>query len=132
MIDAASSYIGRAVTADKLGVWDQTNRMAAPGQESVEVADAVAKLDRAPPLRPIPSIVLTADKPLRADLQPADADASVTFDDWLVGQDLLATGLTAKHVTKTNSGHNVYLYSPRLVNKAIREVVAEVRDGNGN
>ncbi len=74
--------------------------------------------------------MLTADKRLRADLQPDDADASVTFDDWLVGQDLLATGLDAKHVTETNSGHNVYLYSPQLVNRAIREVVAAVRDGN--
>ena len=132
MVDAGSSYIGRAVSAEKLGVWDQTNRIAAPGQESVEVADAVAKLDAAPPLHPIPSIVLTADKPLRADLQPVDAAASVTFDDWLVGQDLLATGLAAKQVTRTNSGHHLYLYSPRLVNQAIREVVADVRRGNGS
>ena len=132
MVDAGSSYIGRAVTAGKLGVWDQTNRIAAPGQESVEVVDAVAKLDAAPPLHAIPAIVLSADKPLRADLQPVDADASVTFDDWLVGQDLLATGLAAKHVTETNSGHHIYLYSPRLVNKAIREVVADVRNENGS
>jgi hypothetical protein len=83
-------------------------------------------------LHPIPSVVLTADKWVRPELLPADADASVTFDDWLVGQDLLAAGLAAKHVTKTKSGHNVYLYSPQLVNKAIREVVADVRDGNGS
>jgi pimeloyl-ACP methyl ester carboxylesterase len=127
MVDAGSSYVARAVTADKLAVWDQTNRMAAPGQESVELADAVAKLDAAPPLHPIPSIVLSADKPLRGDLQPVDADASVTFDDWLVGQDLLATGLDARHVAETDSGHNVYLYSPRLVIQAIREVVTDVR-----
>ena len=86
-------------------VWDQTNRIAAPGLESVEVADAVAKIDAAPPLHRMPSIVLTADKAMRADLQPVDADASVTFADWLAGQDLLATGLAAKQVTETNSGH---------------------------
>ena len=57
--------------------------------------------------------------------------ASVTFDDWLVGQDLLSAGLDAKHVTETNLGHNIYLYSPRLVNAAIREVVADVRNGSG-
>ena len=78
----------------------------------------------------MPSIVLTADKALRADLQPADADASVTFADWLAGQDLLAQDLAAKHITDTSSGHNIYLYSPRLVNDAIRDVIADVRDEN--
>ena len=130
MVDAASSYIGRAVTAEKLGAWDRINRMAEPGRESVEVADAIATLDAAPRLRPIPSIVLTADKRTRADLVPPDVDVGVTFDDWLVGQNLLANGLDAKHVTETNSGHNVYLYSPRLVSSAIREVVTEVRAGS--
>jgi pimeloyl-ACP methyl ester carboxylesterase len=127
MVDAASSYIGRAVSAEQLDAWDRVNRMAAPGQESVEVADAVARLDAAPPLRPIPVVVLTADKRMRADLQPPGVDIGVTFDDWLVGQDLLAAGLDAEHVTRTNSGHNIYLYSPALVNAAIREVVADVR-----
>jgi pimeloyl-ACP methyl ester carboxylesterase len=130
MVDAGSSYIARAVSAEKLGVWDQTNRIAAPGQESVEIADAITKLDAAPALQRMPAIVLSADKPLSPDLQPPDADASVTFDDWLVGQRLLAAGLAADHVTRTNSGHNIYLYSPRLVNKAIRQVVADVRDGD--
>jgi len=127
MVDAASSYIGRAVAADALGRWDRVNRMAGPGQESVEVADAVAQLDAAPPLPPMPAVVLTADKRVRADLLPPDVDVGVTFDDWLIAQDLLATGIDARHVTHTNSGHNVYLYSPQLVNRAIRDVVADVR-----
>ena len=127
MVDAASSYIGRAVSAEKLGAWDVVNRMAAPGQESVEVADAIATLDAAPPLPVIPAIVLTADKRVRADLVPPDVDVGVTFDDWLVGQDLLVRGIDAEHVTETHSGHNIYLYSPRLVNRAIRTVVADVR-----
>lgn len=127
MVDAGSSYIGRAVSAEKLAAWDEMNRVAPPGHESVEIADAVARLDAAPPLHPIPSVVLTADKALRADLQPVDADASVTFDDWLVGQDLLAAGLGARQITETDSGHNIYLYSPQLVIRAISEVVADVR-----
>jgi hypothetical protein len=51
----------------------------------------------------------------------------VTFDDWLAAQDRLATELHARHVTRTNSGHNIYLYSPALVVDAIREVVDDVR-----
>lgn len=91
------------------------------------IASAVLALDASPPLRPIPAVVLTADKPIRADLQPPGIDIGVTFDDWLVGQDLLAAGLAAEHVTQTDSGHNVYLYAPSLVNRAIHEVVADVR-----
>ena len=95
MVDAGSSSIGRAVTAEKLGVWDQMNRIAPPDLESVELADAVATLDAAPPLHRMPAVVLTADRALRADLQPPDADLSVTFTDWLAGQDLLAQELAA-------------------------------------
>lgn len=92
---------------------------------------AVLALDASPPLRPIPAVVLTADKPIRADLQPSGIDIGVTFDDWLVAQDLLAAGVDAEHVTRTDSGHNIYLYAPQLVNAAIREVVTDVRDANG-
>ena len=86
--------------------------------------DALARLDAAPALRPLPAIVLSADKPYRMDLlPPEDIEASVTFTDWRVQQDRLAARLGAGHVTATDSGHHVYLYSPQLVIDAIREVV---------
>ena len=53
----------------------------------------------------------------------------VNFADWETSQNLLATSLNAKFVTKTNSGHNIYAYSPQLVIDAIREVVDAVRNG---
>jgi pimeloyl-ACP methyl ester carboxylesterase len=127
MVDAGSSYIEEAVTASKLAVWDQTNRLTSPAQpEGVELLDTFAKLDAAPPLRKIPVVVLSADKPVRADLLPAP-DASVTFADWTNAQNLLASALNAEHVTATNSDHNIYLYSPQLVITAIRNVVGIVR-----
>ena len=129
MVDAASSDIEHAVSPAKLRVWDQIHRTTSPGlPEGVEVLDAMARLDAAPPPTQIPTVVLSADKPYPV-LPPGsgDPEASVTFADWIAAQDLLAARLGAEHVTATNSGHHVYLYSPRLVIKAIREVVADVR-----
>lgn len=130
MVDAASSYVEHAATSEKLAVWDQTNRTTSPAQpEGVQVLDALARLDAAPPLRRLPAVVLSADKPFPTDqLPPGTADATVTFADWSAGQRLLAAALGARDVTSTNSGHNVYLYSPRLVVDAIREVVRTVRN----
>lgn len=129
MVDAASSRLGQAVSVAKLTVWDQTNRLTSPqSPEGVEVLDALTKLEAAGPIPELPTIVLTADKPYRTDLLPSDiVDASVTFADWLAGQDLLAPYLHAKHITNTNSGHHVYLYSPQLVIDAIRDVVDLIR-----
>ena len=133
MVDAASSHLEQAATPAKLGVWDRINRATSAQQpEGVEILDTFAKLDAAPTLPEFPAVVLSADKPTRADLLPADVAATtVTFTDWLAGQDQLASALAAEHVTATNSGHNIYLYSPQLVIVAIRSVVETVRDTHG-
>jgi pimeloyl-ACP methyl ester carboxylesterase len=131
MVDAASSYLEHAVTPAKLQVWDGIHRTTSPGlPEGVEVLDALARLDAAAPLTQIPTVVLSADKPY-PELPPGsgDPEASVTFADWIAAQNLLADGLGAEHVSATNSGHHVYLYSPQLVITAIRQVVSEVRTG---
>ena len=129
MVDAASSRLREAVTASKLAAFDQTNKVTSPqSPEGVEVLDALARLDAAPSAPVIPAVVLSADKPYRTDLAPAASrDSSVTFTDWLRGQELLAQYLKAAHVSQTNSGHNVYLYSPQLVTNAIHKVVESVR-----
>ena len=124
MVDAVSSDIEQAATASKLARWDELHRSTAPGTEGVEVLDALARLDAVPALRRLPAVVLSADKPYRTDLlPPEDVEASVTFTDWRDQQERLAARLGAEHVTTTNSGHHVYLYSPQLVIDAIREVV---------
>ena len=71
----------------------------------------------------------SSDKPWQPRSAPKDSDpvAGVTFADWQASEKLLATSLNAKFVTKTNSGHNIYAYSPQLVIDAIREVVEDVR-----
>jgi pimeloyl-ACP methyl ester carboxylesterase len=129
MVDAATERIKEVVSPGKLANWDAINRVSTPtAPEAVELADAIDKIDAAPPGPKVPAIVLSADKPWRSS--PADAVAGgemVTFADWLAAQDLLAASLGARHVKQTRSGHHVYLYEPRLVVRAIREVANEAR-----
>jgi len=91
--------------------------------------DAFAKIDAAEPQRDLPVVVLASDKPWQPpSTQPEnDPAGGVTFADWQASEKLLATSLNAKLVANTNSGHNIYAYSPQLVIDAIREVVDAVR-----
>ena len=111
--------------------WDAFNRRSVPeAPEAVMLVDAFAKIDAAAPLRELPAVVLGADKPWQPpSAAKSDPVAGVTFADWQASENLLATSLNAKFVTKTNSGHNIYAYSPQLVIDAIREVVDAARDG---
>jgi hypothetical protein len=99
-------------------------------REGVQLLDAFGKIDAAGPLAEMPAVVLSADKPWRTDLLPDEAKQveTVTFDDWLAAQDRLADALGGRHLRKTESGHAVNLYSPKLVVDAIRDVVDEVRE----
>lgn len=132
MVDALTPLIREVATPEAVAKWDASNRMSAPeAPEAVMLIDAFAKIDAKPPLRELPAVVLSADKPW----QPPSAsnnsapDVSVTFADWRASERLLATSLDAKLVATTKSGHNVYAYSPQLVIGAIREVVESVRAG---
>jgi pimeloyl-ACP methyl ester carboxylesterase len=132
MIDVASEYIQKAASPQALAKWDELNRMSSPqAPEAVEVLDAFAKLDAAPKLRPVPTVVLSADKPW----DPAQAAAvakkvggdAITWDIWLRSQELLAASAPGEYLRHTDSGHFVYLYDPALVVNAIRTVVEEAR-----
>jgi pimeloyl-ACP methyl ester carboxylesterase len=129
MVDAASERIEQVVSAEALGAWDAGNRLSIPqAPEAVEILDAIERIEAAPPLPARPAVVLSADKPWHPPASDGTAAAApVTFADWLAAQELLAESLDARHVTKTDSGHNVYLYDPNLVVDAIREVVGEAR-----
>ena len=110
----------------------------------IERADAERSMDQllaAAPLRPMPLIVLSADRPwgplvpgliangrLPADIPPdfgyitdrAQAQAQA-------GLAALVPG--ARHVTRTDSGHEIHKDHPQLVIDAIRDVVEAVRGG---
>jgi hypothetical protein len=95
--------------------------------EDLEAADyesSVEALRAAPPVGSIPAVVLTSDKPF--DFGAGDG----TWPAWLAAQDQLATLLSAKHITNTDSGHYIAGEQPKLVVDSIHQVVEAVRNGS--
>ena len=130
MVDTVTQLMRQVASPEAVAKWDEVNRRSVPeAPEAVMLIDAFAKIDAASPLRELPAVVLSADKPWQPPSAQKESDpvGGVTFADWEASEKLLATSLNAKFVTKTNSGHNIYAYSPQLVIDAIREVVDDVR-----
>jgi hypothetical protein len=115
MVDAASALIKDVVSPRKLANWDKTNRATSDQvHEGVELIDAFNKINAAPTMPKMPAVVLTADKPYRVDMLPPEAtrgDKLVSFADWLASQKRLTSALAGDHITATNSGHHIYLWS---------------------
>lgn len=132
MVDAATPLIRDVASAEAVARWDALNRKSDPdAPEAVMLIDAYARIDAAPPLGELAAVVLSSDKPWQppSAAKTADPAGGVTFADWRASEKLLATSLRAKFVPRTNSGHNIYAYSPQIVVDAIREVVDAVRRG---
>jgi pimeloyl-ACP methyl ester carboxylesterase len=131
MVDVATELMKQVASPKALAAWDASNRMSFPeAPEAVELLDAFAKIEAAPPRRDFPAIVLSADKPwpdIGATPGAAAEGANVTFADWLASGTLLAKSLDAPHISRTHSGHNIYQYTPQLVVDAIRQIVDQVR-----
>ena len=131
MMDTVTPLMEDVTSAERLVTWDATNATTSPQvREGVKLIDAFEKINAAPPLPELPAVVLSADKPWRTDLLPAEATTheTVTFVEWLASLNLLAKDLGAEHVTHTDSGHDIYLYNPTLVTGEIRDVVNDVRE----
>jgi len=110
----------------------------------IERADADESFDQllaAPPLRPMPLVVLSADRPwgplvpgfiadgLLAPNTPPDVGYVTDRAQKVAHADLAALVPGSKHVTKTDSGHVIHHDNPGLVTESIREVVDAVRAG---
>jgi pimeloyl-ACP methyl ester carboxylesterase len=110
-----------------------------PALERIDVDRSFNQIRAAPVLRSMPLIVLSADRPwgpqvpsmiaagkLSADI-PSDF-GYVTDAAQKKAQERLAKLVpNAKHITDTNSGHEIHKEQPQLVIDAIREVVDAVR-----
>ncbi len=111
-----------------------------PDLERIDPDRSFDQVRAAPPLRPLPLIVLSADRPWGPQVPSLIASGRLTSDtppdfgyitDAAQKKAQEALGkLTpnAKHVTNTNSGHDIHKEQPQLVIDAIREVVDAVRD----
>ena len=148
LVDPLSEYLRSAETPEEWA-W-QTKILDGDLTETLKVypdverEDADAGFDQmlaAPPLQPMPLILLSADVQwgplvpgfiadgLLAPDTPPDV-GYVTDRAQKVAHATLA-GLVpgAKHVTKTDSGHVIHHDNPQLVTDSIREVVDAVRAG---
>ncbi len=112
-----------------------------PALERVDVDRSCDQIRAAPPLRPMPIVVLSADRPwgpqvppmIAAGKLPADVPPDfgyVTDAAQKKAHERLAKLVpNEKHITNTNSGHEIHKEQPQLVINAIREVVEAVRSG---
>ncbi len=92
---------------------------ASPALEAADYQPSVAALRANPPVRAIPAVVLSSDRPF--DFGAGGAD---TWPAWGAAQRDVASLLDARHITRTDSGHFIQGTRPELVVKEIRKVVA--------
>jgi pimeloyl-ACP methyl ester carboxylesterase len=148
LVDALSEGLQEAETPQQWAT--QRKLMEGDVQESLALYPALERIDpdrsfdevrAAPPLRPLPLIVLSADRPWGPQIPaliangtlPADVPADfgyVTDAAQKKAQDRLAALVPgARHVTRTKSGHEIQKEQPGLVTDAVIDVVNAVRAG---
>jgi pimeloyl-ACP methyl ester carboxylesterase len=148
LVDALSEGLQAAETSEqwaiqrKLIEGDVRESVALyPALERIDVDRSLNQIRAAPPLRLIPLVVLSADRSwgpqvpsmIAAGKLPADIPPDfgyVTDAAQKKAQERLAKLVpNEKHITNTNSGHEIHKEQPQLVIDAIREVVQAVRSG---
>jgi len=112
-----------------------------PALERVNVDRSCDQIRAAPALDPMPIVVLSADRPWGPQVRSMIAAGKLPTDvppdfGYVVdtaqkkAQERLAKLVpNEKHITNTNSGHEIHKEQPQLVVDAIREVVDAVRSG---
>jgi pimeloyl-ACP methyl ester carboxylesterase len=110
-----------------------------PALEQLDVDRSFDQLLASSPIKPMPLIVLSADRPwgpqVPALIAKGELPADVPKDFGYVTDraqkeaqaKLAALVPGAKHITETHSGHEIHKDQPQLVTDAIREVVEAVR-----
>jgi pimeloyl-ACP methyl ester carboxylesterase len=132
MVDTVTPLMREVASFEAVAKWDASNGRSVPeAPEAVMLLDAFDKIDALPPQRPLPAVVLRADKPWQPPSTPKEelAAGRVTFVEWQASEERLAESLGTPLVTETRSGHNIYAYSPALVIDAVHAVVEAVRNG---
>lgn len=148
LVDALSEFLEDAETPAEWAVQRTlvTGDIGAPpadypDRERMDVDRSFAQIRAALPLRPMPLVVLSADRPwgpqlpamVEAGLLPAGTPpdfGAVTDRAQRRAQETLAALVPgARHVTDTHSGHDIHNEQPRLVIDAVLDVVKAVRSG---
>ncbi len=148
LVDALSEFLRAAETAEE---W-KWQKIILNGDltEAIEVYPDIERIDAdpsfdqllaAPPLQPLPLMVLSADRPwgplvpgfiadgMLAPDTPPDIGYVTDRAQKEAQANLAALVPGSRHVTKTDSGHVIHHDNPQLVTDSIRDVVDAVRAG---
>ncbi len=140
LVDALSEDLPNGLTPKQEALFQKINTPP-PGTraESLDESATFQQLRESPPAPPVPTVVLTADRPqltkeaLAEGQFPAGVNQEFADALWaaqLAAQEKLAKKFPgAEHITDTNSTHYIHLENPRLVSDSIRRVVDADRDG---
>ncbi len=131
LIDPGSRYLQTVLPPDIWNAWMVA--IAASGHknptgEQPDYPASIARLAGLPPVKKVPTVVLTSDKPI--DFLGID-DAPAYHPHWVEAQHLLARSLGAKQVTNTQSGHFTQTENPALVIAQIKMVLAALKVKSG-
>lgn len=136
LVDALSEHLGDGLNPQQLADFESINRPEIqgrpPGSEFFDFTTLVEQLRAAPPMPPVPMMILTADTtPITAEAIASgafppfvdQAFADALWSAQVDAQDALAAMYPdAEHVTKTNSTHYIQVEQPQIVIDAIRDV----------
>ena len=145
LVDALSEAVADAMSPEQYAQLQTSQQVPAedivayPGIERLDEDAVNEQLRTAPPIRPMPLTVLSADRLIAPQWQamidsgelppgtPSDLGAAVDRAQ-KVSQDFQAHLVPgAVHITDTHSGHDIPLDNPVIVISAIRDVIAKTR-----
>jgi hypothetical protein len=142
LIDASSEFLQDNETADQWTIQRKLMKVDAadiadsvaeyPDIERFDIDATFAALRAAPPLRPMPLVVLSADELLGPQFPAMIASGALAADtppDFGTMFDAAQAKAQAQlaqlepdaiHITRTNSGHDIHLTQPQVVTDTIR------------
>jgi pimeloyl-ACP methyl ester carboxylesterase len=142
LIDTLTEFLYDSLTPTQQALWIRLNSNYSAEldhytiQEKTDLVPSFEQLRNAPPSRPIPAIVLTADQTfdfqalIAKGILPSDTPINfgpIVFQAHLTGQERLTHLLNARQITNTHAGHYILTEQPQLVIDSIREIVDKVR-----
>jgi pimeloyl-ACP methyl ester carboxylesterase len=147
LIDALSEELQTRLTPEQRALWkpllDPVTQEDIAEYEDIERLDSEGSFEEvraAAPLRPLPLVVLSADRPWGPQVPPLIDSGELPPDTpqdfgYVIdaaqkpAQEYLAKLVpNAEHITETNSGHDIHNEQPQLVIDAIRQVVDAAKD----
>jgi pimeloyl-ACP methyl ester carboxylesterase len=135
LVDALSEDLYKGLTNEQQAILEEINT----GVEDYDMQTTFEQVRKAPPVAPMPVVVLTAGRPqltpdviasgqLPPEVTPAFVDALWAAQ--MTAQDRLASLFPGgRHVQVPNSAHYIHIDQPEVVVDAIEDVVEAVRAG---